>query len=60
MEPFLLFLNTFAHLKINQYSSGLFVSYFTHGKTQLYKKLIIQLIKDILPSAICLKVVAPN
>jgi hypothetical protein len=30
-------INTHACVFINQYSTGLFVSYSTHGKTQLYE-----------------------
>jgi hypothetical protein len=38
----LLCINTFASPKINQYSTGLFVSYSTHGKTQLYESIFGQ------------------
>ncbi len=37
IKPSQLCINTLACLKINQYSTGLFVSYSTHRKTQLYK-----------------------
>ncbi len=32
-------LNTHALVLINQYSTGLFVNYFTHEKTQLYENI---------------------
>jgi hypothetical protein len=37
INAIIFFINTHACVLINQYSTGLFVSYVTHGKTQLYK-----------------------
>ncbi len=33
-------INTCVLVLINQYSTGLFVSYYTHGKAQLYEKIM--------------------
>ncbi len=39
---FLKCINTLACLKIHQYATGHFLSYFTHGKTQLYESSLMQ------------------
>jgi len=47
IKPSLSAINTCVYVLLNQYSTGLFVSHFAHGKTQLYETLsTFSLVRD--------------